>query len=156
MSHSHKGNMVQARRRRWAGLGEIVRIRDLGRLSLWHGKEHRGVQVRGESSASPDITDLQSLELKHEYKGERERGCCIPRTNHCTANNRVELRVRWNKFVWAAFWKVDSQYKDRFNVVHTNFHSCPFDWQADFQRGLLSFVSSTAWRKSTMLTVNAG
>ena len=49
-----------------------------GTIWLWHGKERRGVEVRVESSALPEITDLQSLELKHEYKGGGERGCCIP------------------------------------------------------------------------------
>lgn len=69
-------------------------LRDVGQLSLWHRKECRGVEVRGESSASAGITLFQSLELKHEYRGGEERGCCIPRTNHCTTNNGVELRVR--------------------------------------------------------------
>lgn len=74
------------------------RLGDLGRLSLWHEKEPGGVEVRGESSASAEITFLQSLELKQEYRGGGERRRCIPRTNHCTANSGVELRARWNKF----------------------------------------------------------
>lgn len=119
-------------------------------------KSVEGRRWGGESSASAEITPLQSLELKHEYRGGGEGRCCIPRTNHCTANSGVELRARWNKFVWAASWKVDSQHKDGFSVVHTNFPSCPFDWQAEIHWGLPSFSSSTAWRKSTMLTVNAG
>lgn len=70
------------------------KLRDLGRLSLWRGKERRGVEVRGESSAEADIMLLQSPELEYKYRGGGERGCCIPRANHCTANNGVELRVR--------------------------------------------------------------
>lgn len=80
------------------------RLRDLGRLSLWHGKEHWGVEVRGALPASAKITFLQSLELNHKYRG----GWCIPRTYHGTANTGVVLRAEWNKFVWAVIWKVDS------------------------------------------------
>lgn len=45
------------------------RLRDLGRHSLWHGKEPRGVEVRGELSALDEITFLQSPELEQEYRG---------------------------------------------------------------------------------------
>lgn len=133
---TEKRSLLQARRPTWAGLGEKTgRLRNLGRLSQRHGKEHRVMEVRGASPGSAKITFLQSLELAHNYRG----GWCIPRTNHGTANSGVVLRPRWNKFVWAAFWKVDS-HKDRLSMVHFNFRSCLFDGQADFTEDSLSFL----------------
>lgn len=114
------------------------RVKDTGRLILSYSTVKSADEWRRAANRSP--------ELEREYRGG---GCCIPRANHCSANNGVELRARWNNcffFFLFFFWK----------VVRTNFPSCPFDWQADFHRGLISFSSSAAWRKPTTLTVNSG
>lgn len=36
--------------------GETGRLRDLGRLRLWHEKAWKGVEVRGDASTSSEIT----------------------------------------------------------------------------------------------------
>lgn len=81
--------------RRWVRPG-----RKLAGSEIWddsaYGMEKgpRGVEVRGESSTSDEITFPQSPELTQEYRGGRERRHCIPRANHHIANNGVELRAR--------------------------------------------------------------
>lgn len=117
----------------WGGraVERTGRLWNVGRLSQWNGKEHRMVQVRGTSPASAKrITFLQSLELKHEYRG----GWCIPRTNHAKTNREVVLRANENKFVSTTFWKVDC-------VVYSNFPSCPL--MGRFHSDSVSFLHST-------------
>lgn len=70
---SSKEIRCKVRVRRYEAWEKTGKLGNLGQPSLWHGNEPRGVEVRGESSASAETTFLQSLVLKQGYLRRRRK-----------------------------------------------------------------------------------